>query len=244
MIEGLFDANRWKVLFENFNMFTTGIVMTIKVAVLGWLVAMLIGIVFGILCTKKSNIIKGFIKAYVEFFQNTPLPLQVFFYYNGVPMIMKAMFHLSRPVRLSKLLIGVLGIGLYHGAYIAEVIRTGIEAVPKGQKEAAQSQGFSELQTMILIVLPQTLKMILPPLTSQTLNLLKNTSVLAMVAGMDVMYYADSFVSYYGYLQGYVVCAVMYFALCFPLATLTRYFENKTKQIPTEKKSRRKREVA
>ena len=244
MIDGLLNANRWKVLFENFDMFTDGIVMTIKVAILGWLIAMVIGITFGILCTKKSKVIRGIIKVYVEFFQNTPLPLQIFFYYNGVPIIIKAIFNLSRPFRLSKLLIGSVGLGLYHGAYIAEVIRTGIEAVPKGQREAAESQGFSELQTMIFIVIPQTLKMILPPLTSQTLNLLKNTSVLAMIAGMDVMYYADSFVSSYGYLQGYIVCAVMYFILCLPLALLATHFEKRAKQLPTEKKSRGKREVA
>ena len=93
--------------------------------------------------------------------------------------------------------------GLYHAAYVSEVIRTGIESVPRGQMEAALSQGFSRVQAYRYVILPQTFKVILPPLCNQALNLVKNTSVLALIAGGDLMYNADGFVSTYGYLQGY-----------------------------------------
>ena len=128
--------------------------------------------------------------------------------------------------------VGFLGVGLYHAAYISEVIRTGIEAVPRGQMEAAQSQGFTRAQAYCYIVLPQTFKIILPPLCNQALNLVKNTSVLALVAGGDLMYRSDNFVSLYGYLQGYIVCCLMYFIICFPLAMLVQWLERRSKERP------------
>ena len=139
------------------------------------------------------------------------------------------------PVRLSAFAIGALGVGLYHAAYISEVIRTGIESVPRGQMEAALSQGFTRVQSYIYIILPQTFKVILPPLCNQALNLVKNTSVLALIAGGDLMYNADNFVSTYGYLQGYIMACVLYFIICFPLAILVQWLERRSKRRPRAK---------
>ena len=138
-------------------------------------------------------------------------------------------------MRTSAFALGVLGVGLYHAAYVSEVIRTGIESVPRGQFEAALSQGFSRLQSYVDIVLPQTFKVILPPLCNQALNLVKNTSVLALIAGGDLMYNADNFVSTYGYLQGYIMACVLYFIICFPLAILVQWLEARSKKRPRAK---------
>ena len=138
-------------------------------------------------------------------------------------------------MRTSAFALGTLGVGLYHAAYVSEVIRTGIESVPRGQFEAALSQGFSRLQSYVYIVLPQTFKVILPPLCNQALNLVKNTSVLALIAGGDLMYNADNFVSTYGYLQGYIMACVLYFIICFPLAILVQWLEARSKKRPRAK---------
>lgn len=225
-------------MFDSIGEFGDGMIMTLEVVLLGLLVSLAIGTIFGALSATRIKVLQVISRIYVEFFQNTPLVVQVFFYYNGLPMILKELLGINHPVRLSKLLIGVVGVGLYHGAYIAEVIRTGIEAIPKGQKEAAYSQGFSSLQTMRYVILPQTFKIILPPLANQALNLVKNTSVLAMIAGGDLMYHADNFVSNKGFLQGYILCCVLYFIICFPLATLARKLEERSKQLPVAKKRR------
>ncbi|MDF2473357.1 MAG: glnP 2 [Anaerocolumna sp.] len=236
MVKGLFNISRWEEAFAHMDTFGEGMLMTVKVAFLGLLVAVLLGIIFGVISTTKVKILQVISRIYVEFFQNTPLVVQVFFYYNGLPQILQAILGTSRPVRLSKLLLGVIGVGFYHGAYIAEVIRTGIEAVPKGQTEAAYSQGFTKIQTMRYIILPQTLKLILPPLANQALNLVKNTSVLALVAGGDLMYHSDNVVSGSGFLQGYIISCVLYFIICFPIATLVRKLEVRSKKTPTPKK--------
>lgn len=240
MIEGLFNIDRWILAFGQMNIFMEGLLMTFQVVILGLLVALILGTVFGVCSTVRNKILRTISRIYVEFFQNTPLVVQVFFYYNCLPLILKAILNSSSPIRVSKLLIGVLGVGLYHGAYISEVIRTGIEAIPKGQSEAAHSQGFTGVQTVRYIILPQTLRVIMPPLANQALNLVKNTSVLALVAGGDLMYHADNFVSNQMFLQGYIICAALYFIICFPLASLARYLEKRAKKGRISKKNGQK----
>lgn len=241
MLESLLDPWRWERSFQDFPDYLTGFGMTLRVTVVGWLIAMAIGIFLGLISTGENRVLKAVSRIYVQFFQNTPVTLQFFFIYVGVPVIIQQMFHMSRAYRISKFVIGIFGVGLYHGAYIAEVIRSGIEAVPCGQREAAMSQGFTGNQTMFYVILPQTLKMILPPLTSQTLALLKNTSTLAMVVGLDLMYYADRSVGYTGYFQGYLIAAAMYFIVCFPLSMLVRVFERNAARNPGMRKKRKKR---
>ncbi|MDO4293642.1 MAG: amino acid ABC transporter permease [Eubacteriales bacterium] len=232
MLESLLDPWRWERSFQDFPDYLSGFGMTLRVTVVGWLIAMAIGILLGLISTKKSRVLKVIYQVYVQFFQNTPVTIQFFFFYVGVPVIIKQLFQMSRTYRLSKFVIGIFGVGLYHGAYIAEIIRSGIQAVPVGQREAACSQGFTENQAMVHIILPQTLRMILPPLASQTLALLKNTSTLAMVVGLDLMYFADKSVGYTGYFQGYLIAAAMYFAVCFPLAILVRVLEKNAARTP------------
>lgn len=208
-----------------------GFFMTLRTAVCGLLLALLLGLVFGMFSTSKAKPLKLLSRIYVEFFQNTPLALQVVFYYSCLPILLG-----STGMRIPKFVLGLMGVGIYHGAYIAEVIRTGIEAIPAGQSEAAKSQGFSYVQTMRYIIMPQTVKIIMPPLANQALNLVKNTSVLAMVAGMDLMYFTDSFGSNTGYFaQAYFCSALMYFIICYPLARLARRLEIRAMRQPVAK---------
>ena len=120
---------------------------------------------------------------------------------------------------LSKEQIGVIGLGIYTGAYISEVVRTGISSIPHGQTEAALSQGFTHLQAMRYIILPQSVKIALPPLVNQMVALIKNTSVLAMIAGGDLMYRSNAWASNgtLSYGPAYLTCGILFFCLCFPL---------------------------
>ena len=222
-MDGPFGPSKWMTLFSDFSeIFLIGFFTTLKVASLGLCLALVLGIVFGVFSTSNSKILRTIARVYVEIWQNTPLVIQIFFLYNGLPRF---------GLVWSQFVIGVIGVGLYHGAYISEVVRTGIEAIPKGQYEAAASQGFTYLQTMRYIILPQSIKIILPPLTNQALNLVKNTSVLAMIAGGDLMYHADSWSTYklvYG--PTYIVTGMLYFVICYPLSKLAERLEKKSKE--------------
>ena len=235
MLEGLLDPERWSLAFSNMDTFWAGFAVTLQVVVAGLALSLVLGTLLGVFSTTRSRVLRGISRVYVEFFQNTPLPVQVMFMYMAGPQLLQAVTGAPAPVRIAPFALGALGVGLYHAAYISEVIRTGIEAVPRGQMEAAQSQGFSRVQTYAYIILPQTFKVILPPLCNQALNLVKNTSVLALVAGGDLMYRSDNFVSLYGYMQGYIICCFLYFLICFPLAMLVQYLERRSKRRPRAK---------
>lgn len=235
MLDGLLDPMRWSLTFAEMDSLWTGFALTLKVVLAGLALSLVLGTVLGVFSTTRSRVLRGISRVYVEFFQNTPLPVQVFFMYMAGPKLLQPILGTANPVRTSAFALGVLGVGLYHAAYVSEVIRTGIESVPRGQFEAALSQGFSRLQSYVYIVLPQTFKVILPPLCNQALNLVKNTSVLALIAGGDLMYNADNFVSTYGYLQGYIMACVLYFIICFPLAILVQWLEARSKRRPRAK---------
>jgi putative glutamine transport system permease protein len=218
-VNGPFAWFKWVALFEDWQVFATGFLHTILLSLLGLALALALGVVFGVLGTAQWRSTRIINRVYVEFIQNTPLVIQVFFIYHGLPHI-----GISLPV----FLVGILGVGVYHGAYIAEVVRAGIQSIPRGQTEAAFSQGFSYIGAMRHIILPQAKRAVYPPLTNQAVNLIKNTSVLAMVAGGELMYHADSWSSnylYYG--PTYIVTGLLYLLLCLPLARYARYLESK-----------------
>ena len=216
---GPFAWFKWQALFQEWPVFAEGLLYTVIISALGLSLALILGIVFGMMGTVHLKSLRVINRVYVEFIQNTPLVIQIFFLYHALP-------HMG--IMLPVFSVGVLGVGIYHGAYIAEIVRAGIQAIPRGQQEAAFSQGFSYWGAMRHVILPQAQRIAYPPLTNQAVSLIKNTSVLAMVAGGELMYHADSWSSnnlYYG--PAYVVTGLLYIAICYPLAAYARYLERK-----------------
>ncbi|GHU41016.1 glutamine ABC transporter permease [Spirochaetia bacterium] len=209
-------------MFADYNQFLQGFGITLFVALSALILALVLGVIFGLFSVSHLKPLRIAARVYAEFFQNTPLVIQIFFFYNALPYV---------GVNMGVISIGIIGVGIYHGAYVAEVVRGGITSISKGQFEAARSQGFSYLQSMFYIILPQAVKIILPPLANQAVNLMKNTSVLALIAGGDLMYRADSWASNgsLSYGPAYVVTGALYFMLCFPLARWARHFEERLK---------------
>jgi putative glutamine transport system permease protein len=221
-MNGPFAPMRWFLLWRDRPAFLEGFGITLLVSLCALLLALILGIIFGLFSTSSKKFPRALARVYVEFFQNTPLVVQVFFVYNALPYV---------GLKLDVFLIGMLCVGIYHGAYVSEVIRAGITSIPRGQMDAARSQGFSYLQAMRWIILPQTITIVLPPLANQAVNLVKNTSVLALIAGGDLMYRADSWASNgtLSYGPAYLVTGLLYFLLCFPLVTWARRHEVKIK---------------
>ncbi|GAB4281381.1 MAG: amino acid ABC transporter permease [Coriobacteriia bacterium] len=221
--EGPFSIPRWEALFSNFDVIVDGALVTLLVASLGLALALALGTAIGVMSTSQWRVPRAFARGYVEFFQNTPLLIQVFMIYNALPIIYPRLF-------IPVIAIGIMGVGMYHGAYIAEVVRAGIQSIGRGQLEAAVSQGFSYVGAMRYIIIPQAMRVVLPPLTNQAVNLIKNTSVLAIIAGGDLMYAGDSFAGRFGhYGPTYIMVGLIYFLMCFPLAMLARRLEERTR---------------
>lgn len=138
------------------------------------------------MATSGKKILQVISRVYVEIMQNTPILLQLCFFYYALAFSGHSIGILPT---------GIVALGVYTGAYMAEVVRAGIESIPKGQFEAAQSQGFTYVERMYYIILPQSIKIILPPMVNQIVNLIKNTSCLYIIGGADLISLTYSFVT-------------------------------------------------
>ena len=167
----IFAPYKWEALFARWPDILAAFGMTAAISALALVIALVLGFVFGVFAVSRFRILRALTRVYVETVQNIPLLLQVFVLYAVFPLL---------GLTIASFWIGVIAIGAYHGGYMSEVVRSGIGSVHRGQFEAAKSQGFSPVQTMTLIILPQAMRIILPPLAVQAANLVKNTSVLAL----------------------------------------------------------------
>ena len=219
-MSGLFSMDAWATVWNHRDSFLLGLGNTLQTAFCALALAFAIGVALGLMSTSGSRVLKFIARVYVEFVQNTPLLLQLCFLYYAL-----AFAGLS----LGVIRTGIIALGVYTGAYMGEVIRAAIQAVPKGQFEAAQAQGFHYLQRMAYIILPQSIPVMLPPMVNQVVNLFKNTSCLYIVGGADLISVTYSFVTGAStggaYAPAYLVCGFLFFVVCFPLSTLATRWE-------------------
>lgn len=222
---GLFSADAWLKVWIFRDVFIIGLKNTLITASFSLILALFLGVIFGLMSTSDNKFSKIISRIYVELIQNTPVILQMCFLYYALSFSGNSIGIIPT---------GIVTLGVYHGAYISEVMRAGIEAIPKGQNEAALSQGFNYVQRMCYIILPQSIKVILPPLVNQIVNLIKNTSCLYIVGGADLISSTYNFVTgattggAYG--PAYILCGVIFFAICFPLSVLSSKWETALKQ--------------
>jgi glutamate/aspartate transport system permease protein len=158
---------------------------TLSVAGASWVVAMVVGALFGTLRTlPDSPVLARFANAWVELFRNIPLLVQIFIWYFVIPKIFPAMKDLPSFVLV------VFALGFFTSARIAEQVRAGIQALPRGQRYAGMAMGFTTAQTYRYVILPMAFRIIMPPLTSESMNLLKNSSVAFAVSIAELTMFA------------------------------------------------------
>ncbi|MBU5360674.1 amino acid ABC transporter permease [Enterococcus raffinosus] len=205
-------------LFQTFSAeFVSGFKYTIYASLLALVFSLVIGTLMAILQLSHNRIIRSLAKAYVAFFRNIPLLIIVMFFYVVAPMYFYSFDGFQA---------GTIGLTIYTSAFIAETVRSGIQTVPKGQMEAGLSSGFSYSETMRYIVLPQAFKIVVPPLGNQFINLIKNSSILAMVAGLDLMYQGDLIASTtFNTFDTYIIVGLFYLVLTLPLSYLMNYLD-------------------
>lgn len=163
-------------------MYLEGFKTTILASVIGLICSFLLGTIIAVMRIAPLKPLHWLGTAYVEFVRNIPLLLITFVFFYGLP---------SSGMVIDGFTAGTIALTIYTAAFIAEAIRAGIQSVPKGQMEAARSSGLTYNQTMRYIILPQAIKIVIPPLGNQFINLVKNSSILGVVAGMDLMYQGD-----------------------------------------------------
>lgn len=207
-------------LFQEYHsLFFEGFKITIYSSVIALVFSLIIGTLMAIFQLSQNRIVRGLSKVYVEFFRNIPLLIIAMFFVVVVPMYW---------ISLDGFQAGTIALIIYTSAFIAETVRSGIQTVPKGQMEAGLSSGFTYWQTMRYLILPQAFKIVIPPLGNQFINLVKNSSVLAMVAGLDLMYQADSVANTtFETFNTYIIAALFYLVLTLPLSYLMNHLEKR-----------------
>ncbi|GGG08502.1 amino acid ABC transporter permease [Paenibacillus abyssi] len=209
----------FSILTENFDIYLHGFRNTILASVIALLGSFAIGTVIAVFRITPIRPLRWAGAMYVEFIRNIPLLLVVFVFFYGLP---------SLGITLSGFVCGTLGLMIYTASFIAEAIRAGIMSVPKGQLEAAQASGLTYVQAMRYVVLPQAIKIVIPPLSNQSLNLIKNSSILGVFAGLDLMYFGDQIASRtYVTFDTYIFVALFYLVLTLPLSYMARQLERK-----------------
>lgn len=204
---------------EYLPQFIKGLEITLEISAVSSFAALLIGVIIAFIRTTQHGPVKFLAVCYVELIRNTPLLIQMYIWYKGFP---------SLGLNLQPILCGMLALSIYSGAYISEVIRSGINSVAKEQKEAAKALGLNEIQAFRMIILPQAIRIIIPPLASQFINLVKNSSLVSFIAVSDIFYViykgaADDF----RFFEFFIAGALIYMALTGLIALASNLLEHK-----------------
>jgi putative glutamine transport system permease protein len=200
----------FSIFTDYFDIYMEGFVNTIISSVLALVGSFVLGTVIAVFRISSVAPLRWIGTAYVEFIRNIPLLLVVFAFFLGLPLL---------GIRLDGFASGTIGLMVYTASFVAEAIRAGIMSVPVGQTEAARASGLTYMQTMMNVVLPQAIKIVIPPLSNQFINLVKNSSILSVVAGLDLMYFGDQVASdTYAIFDTYIFVAALYLVLTLPLS--------------------------
>jgi His/Glu/Gln/Arg/opine family amino acid ABC transporter permease subunit len=221
---------RWSVLWEppHGQWILNGLINTLKIGAVSWLLAILIGIFFGALRTSPFRPLRAIATAYVEFFRNVPLLVWLFFWYFGAPEVFPEVIRQWVIHHGMEFWSAVAGISVYHGSRMAEIIRAGIQSIPKTQTEAGLSTGLSIIETYRLIIIPIALRLIVPPLANDSLGLLKKTS-LAMTIGVAELTFATRQIETYTAkaFEAFTAGTLIYLGLCLGIAFVMNRLERK-----------------
>jgi polar amino acid transport system permease protein len=204
--------------------FINGTISTIVIAILTVLLGVIIGTVIALMKISKNRISKFVASAYIEFIRGTPLLVQISLVYFSVSFPTFTLLG----IEMNRFIPGVIAMAINSGAYVAEIIRAGIQAVDKGQMEAARSIGFNSTQSMRYIILPQAIRNILPALGNEFVVVIKESSVLSVIGIVELMRSADIVkAAIYKPFEPLIVVAIIYFILTFTLTRVLGFAERR-----------------
>lgn len=198
-----------------------GLLTTLSLSGLAWLLAVALGIVAGAMRTVAFLPTRTAATFYVEFFRNVPLLVWMFFWYFGVPPLLPRGAQDWLFNHGAEFWAAMFALGVYHGARMSEVIRSGIQSIPRTQFEAAQAMGLTVLQAYRLVIVPIALRLIVPPLTNESLNLLKNSSVALTISVAELTFQTRQIETYTARaIEALTAGTVIYLVLCVSVATI------------------------
>ena len=217
-----------KLIVNYGNFFTEGVRNTLIISASAVLIGTVLGALMALARMSQIHPLRWLATAYIEFFRGTPLMVQLMFIFYGLPMIGVTFPEVSFIPDFSRFMAGIVAMSLNSCAYVAEVIRSGIQAVDSGQMEAARCLGLSKKQGMTMVVLPQAIRNILPALGNEFVTVIKESSVVSVIGIADLMYRTNGVkAKTYNTLECLFVAAISYFIMTFIFSKLVAYTERR-----------------
>ncbi len=211
----------WAAAYKYRAKFLQGWTVTVLVSLASLAASTLLGLVFALARRSRILVLRYFSKIYVELIRGTPLLVQILIFFYVVAE--------AFGVR-DRYFVGVLTLSVFSGAYISEIIRAGIESVGRSQLEAARAVGFTSAQTYRYVIFPQALRQTLPPLAGQFASLIKDSSLLSIIAVKELTLNAQEVSAYtYSTMESYLPLAIGYLALTLPISLWTRWLEGRSR---------------
>ena len=211
---------RWDVIWNNLDFLMSGLQMTLLISATSLVFALIGGLILALFDLSKFAVLRAFSLTLGEIIRNTPILVQLLWVYYVLPIVFN--------IRVSSLAGILIGLSLYMAAFISEVYRAGIQAVPKGHREAAQVLGLTTVQSFMRIVLPQAIRMTLPPLASNFVQLIKFSSLGAVISVSEITRRGmELSATNFRPLETFTFIAVVYFFICWPLAMAIRWWERR-----------------
>lgn len=220
----------WSVLWsgQSGGWLLQGLLTTLEISALAWLLAVALGILSGALRTVPWAALRAAATGYVEFFRNVPLLVWMFVWYFGVPPLLPRAVQDWLFAHGAEFWAGVMALGVYHGARLSEVIRSGIQSIPRTQFEASMAMGLTVGQAYRLVILPIALRLIVPPATNESLNLLKNSSVALTISVAELTFQTRQIETYTARaIEALTAGTLIYLALCLGIAWVAARLERR-----------------
>ena len=225
----MISANGFQATFKYISMFQEGLICTLALSAFTVILGFILALVLALMRMSKIRPLRWIATAYVEVFRATPLMVQLFIvYYVLLAGVNVPAFKLFGFIRFERFVPGVFALSLNSGAYLSEIIRSGIQSIEIGQTEAARSLGMSQWQNMQYIILPQAIKNILPAIANEFVTIIKESSICWTIGVQEIMYAVNSVkAATYSIGEPLIVAACVYFCLTFPTSKIIEYFERR-----------------
>lgn len=225
----MFSIEGFKSTFGFAQMFWEGVVCTVSMSALTVLLGFVLALLLATMRMCRFKPLRAVATAYVEIFRATPMIVQLFLiYYVVLGDLTLPSFKLFGFIRFERFLPGVIALSLNSGAYLCEIIRSGIQSIDQGQTEAARSLGMSQWENMRYIILPQAIKNILPAIANEFVTIIKESSICWYIGVQDIMSAVNAVkTATYSIGEPLIVAACLYFCLTFPTSKLIEHFERK-----------------
>ena len=212
----------WQIFTTKLPVFMEGVGVTVQLALYTAVFGSLVGVVVALMRLSRIRPLRWLSGAYIEFLRGTPLLVQVLIIYYGLPQL---------GIRLPRMTAGTVALVSNSAAYMAEIVRSGIQAIDAGQSETSRSLGMTSAQTMLYIILPQAIKNILPAVGNEFVVIIKESSILYTIGIYELTYQANKLASTnFRYLETLMISALVYFALTFTTSRLLGLLERRMRR--------------